>query len=154
MGPVGFAPVAPGTWGALLGLIIGFLVLQSGLTTALILTVFAILIAHFACQAYLQSDRGVDPSSIDPSEVICDEVAGQMLALFLVACFVPVSLTTLVVAFVLFRLFDILKPWPVNWAEGFEGAYGVMADDLVAGLMAGIGTVLISWALSGLGLSG
>ena len=67
----------------------------------------------------------------DPEEVVIDEIAGYM------ACFVFVepSLKTYVIAFVLFRIFDIFKPFPINLFEKLPGAYGVMLDDIVAGLI-------------------
>ena len=67
----------------------------------------------------------------DPEEVVIDEIAGYM------ACFLLVepSLKTYIIAFVLFRLFDIFKPFPINLFEKLPGAYGVMLDDIVAGLM-------------------
>ncbi len=67
----------------------------------------------------------------DPEEVVIDEIAGYM------ACFIFVepSLKTYVIAFVLFRIFDIFKPFPINLFEKLPGAYGVMLDDIVAGLI-------------------
>ena len=74
----------------------------------------------------------------DPSECVIDELAGQWLACAFVA-FSPLSLPAFFLAFALFRLFDIWKPWPVSWAEeSLPGGWGVMMDDIVAGLMAGI----------------
>jgi phosphatidylglycerophosphatase A len=81
----------------------------------------------------------------DPSECVIDELAGQWLACAFAGLsfsgLVPVAaspLPSFILAFVLFRLFDIWKPWPVSWAETFSGGVGVMLDDMVAGLMAGV----------------
>lgn len=68
----------------------------------------------------------------DPKEVVIDEVVGQGLALLLAAS----SVLSLVVGFALFRFFDILKPWPVSWADRRHDAVGVMLDDVLAGLYA------------------
>ena len=70
----------------------------------------------------------------DPSEIVIDEVAGQLLAYFLV----PVSVVNLTAGFFLFRLFDIWKPFPARQAEDLKHGVGIMADDLIAGLYANI----------------
>lgn len=68
----------------------------------------------------------------DPSECVIDEVAGQFLA----CAFAPLTLKAYGFAFVLFRLFDIAKPWPISAAERLKGGLGIMADDILAGLVA------------------
>ena len=68
----------------------------------------------------------------DPSQVVIDEVAGQWVAL----AGLPLEPVTLIAGFALFRLFDIVKPWPVGRLERFPGASGIMLDDLAAGLIA------------------
>jgi phosphatidylglycerophosphatase A len=91
---------------------------------------------------------------IDPSECVIDELAGQWLACaFALLSFgglLPanhLSLPAFGLAFVLFRLFDIWKPWPVSWAENsLKGGLGVMMDDIVAGLMAGVLVALARYA--------
>jgi phosphatidylglycerophosphatase A len=75
----------------------------------------------------------------DPSEAVIDELAGQWLA----CAFAPVSVAGYVVAFVLFRFFDMTKIWPVSAAERVRGGWGVMFDDIVAGSMAGIIVLLL-----------
>ncbi|HEX4272370.1 MAG TPA: phosphatidylglycerophosphatase A, partial [Rhizomicrobium sp.] len=82
----------------------------------------------------------------DPSECVIDELAGQWLAcafcLLTFGGLIPVShisLPVFLLAFLLFRLFDIWKPWPVSWADQkLKGGLGVMTDDMIAGLMAGV----------------
>ena len=86
----------------------------------------------------------------DPPECVIDELAGQWLAcsfcLLSFGSLAPVthiSLPAFALAFAGFRLFDIWKPWPVGWADrNISGGLGVMADDMLAGLMAGIGVIL------------
>lgn len=78
----------------------------------------------------------------DPGKVVVDEVAGQMIAL------VPVSVFTLgkwwiIVSFILFRLFDIFKPYPARRFEAFAGGWGIMLDDLVAGAYAAVIVALL-----------
>ena len=80
------------------------------------------------------SDRAIRVSGIkDPQFVVCDE----FFAFPWVYLLVPVTWQTAVAGFALFRLFDIWKPGPVGWAERLPGGWGVMADDAVAGLLAG-----------------
>lgn len=84
----------------------------------------------------------------DPGKVVIDEVAGQMVTLvlawtpFIVDSGVPL-LTPLIVAFALFRIFDIVKPFPARKLESLPGGLGIMADDLIAGVYAGVGTMLL-----------
>lgn len=75
----------------------------------------------------------------DPSQVVIDEVAGFVLA----TAFVPPGPGSLAAAFFLFRLFDILKPWPAGRLERLPGARGIMADDLAAGLYANLAVQLL-----------
>ncbi len=121
----GFAPVAPGTFGALGGLAIGalLLALQPALLPAAALV--ATLLGLWAVRRIGGDD--------DPGWITIDEVAGQLLAL---TPLTHLSLTGLLVAFALFRLLDILKPGPIGWADRQHGATWVMADDVIAGLIA------------------
>lgn len=73
-------------------------------------------------------------SANDPSECVIDEVAGQLIA----CAFAPRALAFYAIAFLLFRLFDIVKPWPISAAERLPGGGGIMADDMIAGLIAGL----------------
>ena len=73
----------------------------------------------------------------DPGKIVVDEVAGQLIAL-IPLLFVKWSITTVMVSFILFRFFDIVKPYPANRLQDLEGGVGVMCDDLVAGAYAAI----------------
>jgi phosphatidylglycerophosphatase A len=75
-----------------------------------------------------------EAKTFDPSECVVDELAGQWIA----CAFAPVSPIGFALAFVLFRLFDIWKPWPIPYFERWHGGLGIMADDVVAALMGGI----------------
>lgn len=81
----------------------------------------------------------------DPGKVVVDEVAGQLVSLSAVPAtfWLLEDATTVVAAFILFRLFDIVKPYPARRLEGMHGGVGIMADDLVAGLYAFLGVILI-----------
>lgn len=80
----------------------------------------------------------------DPSEVVVDEVAG----LFVTMLWLPLTVWTCVAGFLLFRLFDVLKPWPASRAERMPGGWGIMADDLVCGVMANL-LIRLGIALAG-----
>ena len=82
----------------------------------------------------------------DPSPVIIDEIVGCWVALL----GIPPHHASLLFAFVLFRLFDIWKPFPADHAERLPGGWGIMLDDLVAGFYANLSVRLVSWWLAGL----
>ncbi len=130
---VGFAgrsPMAPGTLGAIASLPVAMLLADSHVGVRIAVVVAAFALGTWASQAYSAAT-----GKSDPQEVVVDEFAGCLLALI----FVPWSFGWVVLAFVLFRAFDILKPGPVRWAEKFlPGGWGIMGDDLAAGLFAGI----------------
>ncbi|ADU62437.1 MAG: phosphatidylglycerophosphatase A [Pseudodesulfovibrio sp.] len=130
LGPIGHFPKAPGTWGSLAAVIAApwlFLPLPLWGRVAVLVVVFAV--GTWACGV---AERTLDRK--DPGCVIIDELFGQWLTLLF---FASMPIWYLGLAFVLFRIFDILKPWPVRWAEtAFAGGLGVMADDGVAGLYA------------------
>ena len=129
LGPIGTKLPAPGTAGSVVAVIAGYFLLPMGWVPFLILTILINVIGVFAADIYSNAT-----STHDSGEIIIDEVAGQWVALL----FIPHDILYLCAAFILFRLFDITKCWPVNWAERLPGGIGVMVDDLVAGLMAGI----------------
>jgi phosphatidylglycerophosphatase A len=131
----GFAPKAPGTAGSLVGLALGVALLRLSpfaLAGAVILVTFGgIQIIRAATGLPIRGENKA--AHDDPGWIVIDEIAGQMLALLALPrpSWVGVGL-----AFLLFRLFDILKPGPVGWADRQGGAAGIMADDVVAGFFA------------------
>lgn len=139
---VGFAPKAPGTFGSLAALpLIYVLHVIGGFALLAAATVLITFLGIWASGVY-ERDTGRD----DPGEVVIDEVAGQMIALWPLSAALPLMTENpwlfpwpgWVGGFVLFRLFDILKPPPVSWAERLPGGWGVMMDDVVAGILAAI----------------
>lgn len=141
---VGHLKPAPGTWGSLAALPLGWLVYQIG---GFWLFVLAIAIGFAkGWWATVEMTRGA--AEHDPSEIVIDEVIGQWIALLPViygAWLLEISVLTLwpgwIVAFLLFRAFDITKPWLVGWADKRDDAFGVMMDDVIAGIFAAIGVV-------------
>ncbi|WP_234855158.1 phosphatidylglycerophosphatase A family protein [Paracoccus everestensis] len=138
---------APGTWGSAAAVLLAVLVYQAG--GALLIPLGAVLAALIGFWAVPQALRMTTDE--DPSEIVIDEVAGQWLAMsFTVIPLWRHGISILdawpgfVVPFLLFRLFDIWKPWLVGRADRQGGAVGVMMDDLWAGLFAGIGSVALA----------
>ena len=132
-GGSGLLPKAPGTWGSLAALGIGWLIYAGGGPLAIGLgALAALLIGVWASARYMRHSGDHDPGAI-----VIDEFAGQWITL--VAMPVAASPVYWATAFVLFRLFDILKPWPIGVIDrAVKGGWGVMLDDVVAGLYAAI----------------
>lgn len=132
-GGSGFITPASGTWGSLAALPIATYILfnYSGLYL-LYLSFTLFLIGMWVCREWLNA---VGDQDNDPSMIVIDEAAGLSLTL----AFADMSLISVFLGFALFRLFDIAKPWPISWLENrFSGAFGIMIDDMVAGILAGI----------------
>jgi phosphatidylglycerophosphatase A len=129
---IGRFPFAPGTAASIVALPFAWVIATAGGSWGrfwlLMAAIFVNALGCWACELYAH-----DVQKKDPSECVIDEVAGQWLA----CAFAPTSLYAYAVAFLLFRVFDILKPWPASAAERLPGGIGIMADDVVAGLMAG-----------------
>lgn len=128
-GGSGLLKPAPGTWGTLAALPFAWIAATALGQEVLILLALVYLIAGlWAAHTYEEKFQ-----THDAGEIVIDEAAGITLAL----AFVPPSLVTFALGFALFRLFDIIKPWPVSLADRqVDGAIGVMLDDIIAGVMA------------------
>jgi phosphatidylglycerophosphatase A len=127
----GLLPGAPGTWASFAALPFAWALVWAGgpwLLLAAAAVVFAI--GLWAADRYMQA-VGVH----DPGAVVIDEIAGQWLTL----CVAPLNPLAYLLGFVLFRITDVLKPWPASWLDRrVGGAFGVMIDDVPAGLYAGL----------------
>ena len=127
---VGRMPVAPGTAASVVGLVLAWPIeLWGGRVLILIAGLAAAGLGIWASDRYAR-----DTGRMDPSECVIDELAGQWIA----CAFVPLSVAAIVTVFLLFRFFDMIKPWPISTLERLPGGYGIMADDLGAGLVAGL----------------
>ena len=138
---VGLSPIAPGTCASLVALPIAWAIRamsgDPGLAVALML-VFAV--GCWAAGA-VAAASGVQ----DPAAIVVDEIAGQWLVLLAT----PLEPIAWLLAFVLFRLFDIWKPWPVNWADRHvKGGFGIMLDDVLAAGYALI-VLIMAFAIGG-----
>lgn len=135
----GFINPAPGTWGSLAALPFGVSIYAMG--GAYMLAIAAFMITLIGLWAAHKFDADMDGH--DSKMIVIDEVAGQWIAL------IPAALNPflILIAFVMFRFFDILKPWPISFIDKkVSGAAGVMFDDILAGLFAYV-CVMIMGAL-------
>ncbi|MEC9274479.1 MAG: phosphatidylglycerophosphatase A [Candidatus Neomarinimicrobiota bacterium] len=124
---VGYLPLAPGTWGSVFAILLWWVLLKD-LNTY----IFGVVIIIFLLIGIVVSNIIIDQSGDhDPSHIIIDELVGQWLALFLL----PEGFFNIAISFILFRFFDIIKPWPIRLIEKLPKGLGVMSDDLTAGLI-------------------
>ena len=136
-GYAGYSPVAPGTAGSVVGLLLLVGVRFLGTSTI----EFGVLVGVVAVGVWASSVGERHAGQKDPGIVVIDEVAGMLLTLF----WLPLTLSTAIVGFLMFRLFDITKPFPVRVAERLPGGMGIMADDLIAAVYASIAVRLFVW---------
>jgi phosphatidylglycerophosphatase A len=139
----GTFPAAPGTFGSMLALPFGIAILQIpapfGRLALLIAVTGVVALGIWASRHYCDAVHRPDAG-----EIVIDEVAGQWLALVFAA---PDNLWHFFAAFLLFRFFDIVKIWPASWAQDhLPGGWGVMMDDVVAGLYAAAALYAGIWA--------
>jgi phosphatidylglycerophosphatase A len=170
---VGYLPLAPGTWGSLVGLVLYYYLREAYVgfkflafnrhwidanvfseelyrDSYLFLTVLLLVITMISLVGTWAASRTESLTARkDPGIVVIDEVAGQMLA-FIFVPFYSVGLGVLIIGFVAFRVFDIVKPYPARRFEALPGGLGIMADDLVAGAYAALLlSVLSFFSISG-----
>ena len=142
---LGYLRPASGTWASAAAVVVGLLIDRYlGFPALVLATIAAAGLGYWAVSLALGDDK-----TADPSEFVIDEVAGQWLALLFTSAafwargwegFLPYPAP--LAAFVFFRLFDVWKPWIIGRADRMGGAKGVMLDDLIAGVFAGIATII------------
>lgn len=156
---LGYLPLVPGTWGSLLGLAVSWWALRAAGSVDIFVhnVYFVVAPAHFFLSLlFVLSAIGVWAAdraekyigSKDPQIVVIDEASGQIVALVPVLLRGVTNWKYLVLGFILFRVFDIWKPFPVRQAERLPGGWGIMADDWLAGIYAALGL----WLARALGL--
>jgi len=161
---VGYFPIAPGTMGSLVGVAIYVLLWRSALEVDLAyldgtsfsraytfwgpnfllmwtLPLFIVGLSLVGIWAASRAERLMGKK--DPSQVVIDEVAGQLVTFMFVPAYFLHPLM-LLIGFVLFRAFDIIKPYPIRRVEGLHGGLGIVGDDIVAGLYAGAALALVA----------
>ena len=139
-GPAGYAPIAPGTVGSAVGVLLylatSHLSFRSQALLAIAVTLIGIWAATVAAQHFSRSD---------PSQVVVDEVAGQLVTYLGLGLNWPGVLA----GFLLFRALDIIKPWPARQLENLHGGLGIMADDVMAAVYANLILRGVAYALPG-----
>jgi phosphatidylglycerophosphatase A len=129
---VGYLPLMPGTFGSLVG--VGIFLLLSRTAVGLVASIIVVTVAGIWAGSRTEALAGRK----DPGKIVVDEVAGQLIATLPLVFFAQWSIAAVIVSFVLFRFFDIVKPYPANKLQDLEGGLGVMCDDLVAGVYAAV----------------
>ena len=140
-GYCGYFPIAPGTVGSAAGLVVYLLVWWTGsrvFEAALIIALFAIGVwAATIAERYF--------GGVDPGPIVMDEVVGMLITL----AFIPVGWQAALAGFLLFRIFDVIKPYPAGRFEALHGGLGVMADDAMAAVYANLSLRLLMFVLPG-----
>lgn len=138
-GYVGYFPIAPGTAGSLAALLLYALVRWVGTPAVELVTIVAVLAVGI--WAASGTERALNRK--DPGPVVIDEVLGMLVTL----AFIPVGWPAALTGFFLFRVFDVIKPFPADRLEKFHGGFGIMADDAMAGVYANLVLRVLMWLL-------
>jgi phosphatidylglycerophosphatase A len=137
----GYFPIAPGTVGSAAGLVVYLLVwwAQSPVVEV------GLIVALFAAGVWAGTTAERYFGGIDPGPIVIDEVVGMLMTL----AFIPVGWSGAIAGFVLFRVYDVLKPYPAGRFERLHGGLGVMADDAMAAVYANISLRIVMWLVPG-----
>ena len=138
-GYAGYFPIAPGTVGSAVGVLVYLLVWWTGSPVVEV----ALIALTFAAGTWAATHAERFFGGIDPGPVVIDEVLGMLVTL----AFIPVGWSGILAGFVLFRVFDVIKPYPANRLEKFHGGFGIMADDAMAGIYANLALRALMWLL-------
>jgi phosphatidylglycerophosphatase A len=133
---IGYSPIAPGTAGSLAAMLVWWFLPASPLLVHFIFILVLFLIGTWASSITEQDWIRCygDDKGHDPQVVVIDEAVGVFIAVFVI----PKSLYYAIAAFVLFRFFDIVKPFPINRSQKLSGGWGIMIDDVIAGIYSNI----------------
>ena len=124
---IGKSPLAPGTLGSFMGVVLWYYLISIDFLYLMIFFIFYTILSYILINIYLKNSN-----DDDPSEVISDEIIGQLIPLSIVSIVDDTYL--ILIAFISFRIFDIFKFYPANKAEELPGASGVILDDVIAGI--------------------
>jgi phosphatidylglycerophosphatase A len=140
----GLSPIVPGTMGTLASIPLYLLLVQLPLSAYIVMLIVTFFIGIKICQV-TSDDMGVH----DHGSIVWDEFVGMWLTMLIVPLLkLPADeWKWLITGFVLFRFFDMVKPWPIGWLDArIHGGLGIMIDDIVAGIMAGISLYMVGLA--------
>ena len=138
-GYCGYFPIAPGTAGSAAGVLVYLIVHWAGSSIVELAAIALIFAAGSWAATHAERFFG----GIDPGPVVIDEVLGMLITLALI----PAGWTAMVAGFLLFRVFDIIKPFPADRLEKLHGGFGIMADDAMAGVYANLALRGLIWLL-------
>lgn len=141
----GYLPVAPGTWGTLVGVVLFWFL---GWLSPVVYIITVVAFIFFSIWAAERARRifGGD----DPPQIVIDEIAGYLVTM----AFHKPAWVIIVIGFLLFRIFDIIKPWPVNWIDRrLSGGAGIVLDDVMAGVYANAALFILIAIASMLGIN-
>ena len=136
-GYIGYAPIAPGTFGSAAGLAVYYLIRSTG-SIAVELGAIVVL---FAIGVWSGNEAERHFGKVDPGPVVIDEVFGMLITVALL----PVNMIGAIVGFLVFRVLDVFKPWPSGRFEKFPGGLGIMADDGMAGIYGNLLMRVLIW---------
>ena len=131
---LGYSPIAPGTAGSILATLVAFFVIKGNAPYLIIATIVIFTVGVIA-SSFIEKEREIK----DPSLVVIDEIVGMWISVL----FIPHVWWSFLIAFALFRFFDVVKPFPANNLQKLHGGLGIMIDDVIAGVYALISTHLI-----------
>ena len=127
---LGFMPFMPGTFGTLLGVLIYFLNNYYLITSEIVLLIFTTILGIYIC-----GKTAKDIKHHDHPGIVFDEVVGYLVTMM----FISFSVLNMMLGFILFRIFDIVKPWPISYCDKkLSGGFGIMFDDILAGIFANL----------------
>ena len=137
---LGRLPIAPGTWGSLPPTVIFVLMAGLGLSAVTISIAMAVLVLVGSIVCIISAPASIAATGkIDPSEVVADEFAGQAVTFLFIGQASGCQIcATAIIGFLMFRFFDIFKPWPIRRLEKLTAGWGILADDLLAGIYASV----------------
>lgn len=137
---IGKSPFAPGTLGSLVGVALWYYLISIDFLLLILFFTLYFILSFILTNIYLKSSN-----NDDPSEVICDEVIGQLIPLSIIS--IADDTYLILIAFISFRIFDIFKFYPSNKAEELPGASGVILDDVIAGIYSLIIVIISKYLL-------
>lgn len=139
VGGLGYSPIAPGTVGSAAGLLVYLPIRWLGMPVVEALAIVVVFFAGAVASTAAERHFG----HIDPGPIVVDEVVGMLITV----AFLPVSIVGALAAFVLFRIFDVIKPPPSSQLEALPGGWGVMSDDVMAAIYAHLVLRGLCWYL-------
>ena len=136
-GYIGYVPIAPGTFGSAAGLAVFLAVRSTGSVTVELATIVVLFAVGIWSGTVAEHHFG----GVDPGPIVMDEVVGMLITLALL----PVTMTGAIVGFLVFRVLDVVKPWPSRGFEQLHGGLGIMADDGMAAIYGNVVMRALIW---------